>query len=151
MIIFLKKGRKMMRRPLFKSKWYFEIVFVMNMEKGLYISQFSGSVMSDSLWLHGLQDAWLPFPSPTTGACSNSRPLSQWCHPTISSSVLPSSCLQSFPASGSLPMSQFFSSRGQSIGDHKNKVCHCFHCFHFYLPWSDRTRCHHFSFLNVEF
>ena len=87
------------------------------MEKGLYISQFSGSVMSDSLWPHGLQDAWLPFPSPTTGACSNSRPLSQWCHPTISACVVPfSSCLQCFPASGSFPMSQFFASGDQSIG-----------------------------------
>ena len=55
-------------------------------------------------------------PSPTPGVCSNSCPLSQWCHPTISSSVVPSSCLQSFPASGSSPMSQFFASVGQSIG-----------------------------------
>ena len=73
--------------------------------------------MSDSLWPHGLQHARLPCPSPTPGACSNSCPLSQWCHPTISSSaVLFSSCLQSFPASGSFPMSQFFASGGQSIG-----------------------------------
>ena len=61
--------------------------------------------------------ARLPFPSPTPGACSNSCPPSQWCHPTISSSVVPfSSCLQSFPASGSFQMSQFFASGGQSIG-----------------------------------
>ena len=73
--------------------------------------------MSDSLWPHGLQHARLPCPSPTPRACSNSCPLSQWCHPTISSSVVPfSSCLQSFPASGSFPMSQLFSSGGQSIG-----------------------------------
>ena len=79
--------------------------------------QFSGSVMSNSLWPHGLQHARLPCPSPTLGTSSNSCPLSQWCHPTISSSVLPfSSCLQSFPALGSFPMSQFFSSGGQSIG-----------------------------------
>ena len=75
------------------------------------------SVVSDSLWPHGLQQARLPCPSPTPGACSNSCPSSQWCHPTISSSVVPfSSCLQSFPASGSFPMSQFFTSSGQSIG-----------------------------------
>ena len=79
--------------------------------------QFSLSVVSDSLWPHGLQHTRLPCPSPTPGACSNSRPLSQWCHPTISSSAFPfSSCLQSFPASGSFPMSQFFTSGGQRIG-----------------------------------
>ena len=78
--------------------------------------QFSCSVVSDSLWPHGLQHARLPCPSPTPGACSNSCLLSRWCHPTISSSVIPvSSCLQSFPASGSSPMSQFFVSAGQSI------------------------------------
>ena len=64
--------------------------------------QFSHSVMSESLWPHGLQHARLPCPLPTAGACSNSCPSSQWCHPTISSSVFPlSSCLQSLPASGS--------------------------------------------------
>ena len=79
--------------------------------------QFSCSVVSDSLWPRGRQHARLPCPSPTPGACSNSCPLSWWCHPTISSSVaLFSSCLQSFPASGSFPMSQFFASGGQSIG-----------------------------------
>ena len=66
---------------------------------------------------HGLQHARLPCPSPATEACSNSCPLSQWGHPTISSSVVPSSSrLQSFPASGSVPMSQFFTSGGQNIG-----------------------------------
>ena len=66
---------------------------------------------------HGLQHARPPCPSPTPGACSNSCPLSQWCHPTISSSVIPfSTCLQSFPGSGSFPMNQFFTSGGQSIG-----------------------------------
>ena len=79
--------------------------------------QFSCSVMSDSLWSHGLQHAGPPCPSPTSGVCSNSCPLSQWCHPTISSSVDPfSSCLQSFPASGSFQMSQFFTSGGQKTG-----------------------------------
>ena len=60
--------------------------------------------------------ARLPCPSPTPGACSNSCPSSQWCHPTISSSVICCSCLQSCPASGSFPVSQFFASGGQSIG-----------------------------------
>ena len=79
--------------------------------------QFSCSVMSDTLQPHGLQHARLPCPSPSPGACSNSCPLSRWCHPTISSSVIPfSSCLQSFPASGSFLMNQFFESGGQSIG-----------------------------------
>ena len=72
--------------------------------------------MSDSFQLHGLQHASLLCPSPTPGAYSNSCPSNWWCHPTISSSVIPfSSCLQSFPGSGSFPMSQFFSSGGQSI------------------------------------
>ena len=79
--------------------------------------QFSHSVVSDSLRPHGLQHTKPPRPSPTPGACSNSYPSSQWCHPTISSYVIPfSSCLQSFPESGSFPMSQFFTSGGQSIG-----------------------------------
>ena len=83
----------------------------------LVLFQFSCSVMSDSLGLHGLQHARLSCLSPTPGACSNLCPSSQWCHPTISSSVVPfSSCLQSFPASGSFPMSQLFTSGGQSIG-----------------------------------
>ena len=74
--------------------------------------------MSNSLRPHGLQHARLPCPSPTPRACSNSCPSSWWCHPTISSSIVPfSSCLQSFPASESLEtMSQFFASGGQSIG-----------------------------------
>ena len=78
---------------------------------------FSCSVMSDSLWPHGLQHARFPCPSPSPGACSNSCPLSWWCHPTISSSVVAFSfCLLSFPASGSFLMSQLFTSGGQSIG-----------------------------------
>ena len=153
----------------------------------------------------------LPYPSPTPRVL-NSSPLSWWCHPTILSSVVPfSSCLQSFPASRSFPVSQFFTSGGQSIrvsastsvlpmniqdwsllgwtgwislqskglssvfcnttvqkhqaffnfmiavticgafGAPPNKVCHCFHCFPIYFPWSDGTRCHELSFLNVEF
>ena len=79
--------------------------------------QFSCSVMSDSLRPHGLQHSRLPCPSPTPGAYSNSCPLSWWWHSTTSSSVFPfSSCLQSFPASGSFPVSQLFASGGQSIG-----------------------------------
>ena len=78
---------------------------------------FSCSVMSNSWLPHGLQHAWLRCPSPTPGACSNSCLLSRWCYPTISSSVISfSSCLQSFPTSGSFQMSQFFASGGQSIG-----------------------------------
>ena len=78
--------------------------------------QFSCSVISDSLRPHGLQHARPPCPSPTPGVYPNSCPLSRWCHPTISSSVISfSSHLQSFPASGSFPMSQFFTSGGQSI------------------------------------
>ena len=80
------------------------------------IVQFSHSVVSNSLWSHGLQHARLSCLSPNPRACSNSCPLSQWCHPTISSCVIPfSSHLQSFPASRSFKMSQF-SSGGQSIG-----------------------------------
>ena len=78
---------------------------------------FGCSVMSNSLQPHGLQQARPPCPSPSLGACSNSCPLSQWCHPTISSSVIPFSFrLQSFPASGSFPISQLFASGGQSTG-----------------------------------
>ena len=78
--------------------------------------QFSRSVVSDSSQPHGPQHARPPSPSPTPRVYSNSSPFSQWCHPTISSSVIPfSSCLQSFPASGSFPMSQSFAWGGQSI------------------------------------
>ena len=78
--------------------------------------QFSRSVVSDSLQLHGLQHARPPCPSPTPRACSNSCPSSRWCHPTISSSLIPfSSCFQSFPSSESFPMSQFSTSSGQRI------------------------------------
>ena len=78
---------------------------------------FSHSVMADALWRHGQQHTRLPCPSLSSWNCSNSCPLSQWCHPTISSSVVPfSSCLQSFPASGSFPMTQLFASGGQRSG-----------------------------------
>ena len=81
------------------------------------ISSVRCSVVSDSLRPHGLQHTRLPCPSPTPETYSNSCPLSQWCHPTISSSVVPfSSYLQSFPATRSFQMSQLFTSGGQSIG-----------------------------------
>ena len=79
--------------------------------------QFSCSVMSNSLWVHRLQHTRLPCPSLTPRVCSNSYPLSQWCHPSISSSVAPFSfCPQSFPASGSFSVSRLFTSDGQRIG-----------------------------------
>ena len=85
----------------------------------IFQNQFSSVAQScpDSLQPHGLEHARPPCPSPTPGVYSTSCPLSRWCHPTISSSVVPFSfCLQSFPASGSFPVSQFFTSGGQSIG-----------------------------------
>ena len=79
--------------------------------------EFSHSAVSDSLWPHGPQHTRPPCPSPAPGVYSNSSPLSRWCHPTISSSVVPfSSRLQSFPASGSFQMSQLLASGGQSTG-----------------------------------
>ena len=75
------------------------------------------SIVSDSLRAHGLQNARLPCPPPVPRGYSNSCPSSQWCHPTIQTSIVPfSSCPQSFPASGSFEMSQLFTSDGQSIG-----------------------------------
>ena len=107
--------------------------------------QFSCSAVSDSLWPHGLQHVRPPCPSPTPRACSNSCSLSQWCHPTISSSVVPfPSCLQSFPASGSFPMSQFFKSGGQSIGASAsasvflNNIQDWFHDWLVWYPYSSR-------------
>ena len=106
-----------------RKKWIPKLIHFLYSSKSrmnantMYSVQFSHLVISDSLQLHGLQHARLPCPSPTPGACSNSCPLSRWCHPAISPSVIPfSSCLQSFPASGSFPISQFFASGGQSIG-----------------------------------
>ena len=78
--------------------------------------QFSHSIMSDSLGPNELQHTRPPCASPSTGVHLNQRPLSQWCHPTISSSVVPFSCPQSFPSSGSFPLSQLFAWGSQSIG-----------------------------------
>ena len=83
----------------------------------LLLLLFNLSVVSDSLWPHGLKHARIPCPSPSPRVWSNSCPLSLSCHPTILSFVIPfTSCLQSFPASGPFPMSQHFASGGQSIG-----------------------------------
>ena len=86
-----------------------------NYGKPISSVQFSCSVMPDSLQPYELQHARPPCPSPTPRVYPNSCPLSRWCHPTISSSVVPFSCLQSFPASGSFQMSQLFASGGQNI------------------------------------
>ena len=98
-------------------------LYTMSSDKDFYLSicllcsvQFSRSVMSDSLWRHEPQHARPPSPSPTPGVYSNSCPSSRWCHPTISCSVVPFSCLQYFPASGSFQMSQLLPSGGQNIG-----------------------------------
>ena len=95
-------------------KWDKDI-YLLNLFLGLLL--FSRYVMSNSLWPHELQHSRLPFPSLFPGVCPNSCPLSQWYHPSISSSVIPfSSYLQSFPASGSFLMSWLFASGGRSIG-----------------------------------
>ena len=92
----------------------------------LTVYQFSRSIVSNFLQPNGLQHARLPFPSPAPGVCSNSCPSSQGCHLAISSSVvLFSSCLQSFLASGSFPMSQFFTSGGQSIWASASVILNC--------------------------
>ena len=107
--------------------------------------QFNRSVVSDSLRPHGLQHARPPCISPIPrvhpNPCPSSQWSSQWCHPTISSSVIPfSSCLQSFPASGSFQMSQFFTSSGQSIGVSASPlitwlIMHWSHGYHALITW----------------
>ena len=100
-----------------KSNWQIQCYVVFNVDQFLFVLLASCSILSDSLWPHGLQHVSLPCPSPTPRACSNSWPSSQWCHSTISSSVIPfSSCLQSLPASGSFQMSWLFTWSGQRIG-----------------------------------
>ena len=124
------KGYSIPRIPLGTSLLYLRSCLLSHLVSRFYISfinwwpqiyisriQFSSSVMSSSLKPHGLQHARPPCPSPTPSVYSNSCPLSQWCHPTISFPVIPfSSHLQSFPASGSFQMSQLFAPGGQSIG-----------------------------------
>ena len=98
------------------SKFIKHVLMKFNLKRTLLngaVSQFSGSVTSDSLQPHGLQHARLPCPSPIPRAYANSCPLSCWCHPTVSSSVIPFSCLQSSLASGPFPMSLFFASGSQ--------------------------------------
>ena len=103
--------------PFFRSgKWSHTHSTVYYSWKCFSSVQFSHSVMSDSLWPRGLHQARLPCPSPTPRACSNSCSSSRCCHTTISSSVVPFSCLQSSPASGSFPMSHIFLSGGENIG-----------------------------------
>ena len=98
-----------------QENWTWGTWEILNMIASVSV-QISHSVVSDSLRPHGLQHAMPPCPSPTPRVCSNSCPLSQWCHPTISSSIVPFSCyLQSFPASGSFLMSQLFESGGQKV------------------------------------
>ena len=110
---FLKKDKRF--QSLSGESIYMSMSFFIT--SNLNLHQFSHSVVSNSLWPHGMQYTSPPCPSPTSRVYSNSCPLSRWCHPTISSSViLFSSCPQSFPASGSFQMSQFFASGGQSIG-----------------------------------
>ena len=95
---------------------YTEVFYLKN-QAIIHSIQFSCSVVSDSLWPHGLQSARPPCLSTTPRVYPNSCPFSQWWHPTISSSVVPfSSCVQCFPTSGSFQVSQFFASDGQSIG-----------------------------------
>ena len=105
-------------QELLKFIFIFNSLMIFKKQCRIFSSvQFSHSVVSDSLWPHGLQHARPPCPSPIPRACSNSCPSSQWCHPIISSSVIPfSSHIQTFTASGSFPTSQFFASGAQTIG-----------------------------------
>ena len=106
--------------PLFPPRLTLHLIIITS-QVYTFISSFvavvvQSQVMSDSLWPHGLQHTRLPCPSPSPRVCPSSCSLSQWCHPTISSSAtLFSFCLQSFPASGSFPVTQLFTSGGQSI------------------------------------
>ena len=101
---------------MYIGRWVDIVTYIHNEDVTYIQVQFSCSVVSDSLWPHGLKHARPPCLSPTPRFHPNPCPLSQWCHTTISSYVVPfSSCCQSFPASGSFPMSQFFPSGGQSI------------------------------------
>ena len=117
-VVFLRSGSSWWRERMWSSPPPMNILEIdLHVEQFFSSVQFSRSVMSNSLRPHEPQHTRPPCPSPTPGVHPNSCPLSWWCYPTISSSVVPfSSCLQSFPASGSFPMSQFFASGCQSIG-----------------------------------
>ena len=107
---------KWLTAPLKNKKYYFQL-YLVTRSYNIYKAQFSRSVVSDSSRPHESQHARPPCPSPSTRVHSDSRPSSWWCHPAISSSVVPfSSCLQSLQASESFPMSQLFASGGQNIG-----------------------------------
>ena len=107
----------LLQDPIQEIPLHYHRIFLVSSGPWQSVRQFISSVVSDSLRHHGLQHARPPCPLPTPGVNPNSCPLSQWFHPAISSSVIPfSSCLQSFPASGSFQMSQLFASGGQSIG-----------------------------------
>ena len=117
----LKAFNASLNYPFFlyvKETWWYLNLILLNLTEAHFLSvQFSCSVVSNSLQPYGRQYTSLPCPSPTAGVCSNSCPSTQWCHPTISSSVIPFSYyLQSFPALGSFLKSHFFTSGGQSIG-----------------------------------
>ena len=123
-----KKGEEMMWKKYFK---HFDCKADWKTRERFSSVQFNCSVMSDSMRPHELQHARPLCSSPTPRVYPNSWPLSQWCHPTISSSVVPfSSGPQSFPASGTFPMSQLFASRGHTIGVSAST---------FILPWTPRT------------
>ena len=120
-MVYLSNSRETLRTLNFLSAIYiigFKISFQnTTMCEQLQFSSIQALNPVCSLWPHGLQHSRPPCPSPTPGVYANSCPFSQWGHPTISSSVIPySSCLQSFSESGFFPISQFFSSGGQSIG-----------------------------------
>ena len=116
MVVFWEKGRKLNQNLSLDADSPWTILRLICHCQQFFLL-FSSSVMSDSLQPHGLQHARLPCLSPSLRVCTNSCPLSWWCHPTISSSIAPfSSCPQSFPASGSFPMSWLFESDSQSIG-----------------------------------
>ena len=101
----------------FQMRVFWEVIFLFSSVQSLRSDQISCSVVSYSLWPHEAQHTRPPCPSPTPGVHLYSRPSSQWCHPAISSSIIPfSSCPQSLPASESFPMSQLFAWGGQSIG-----------------------------------
>ena len=106
-----------MNKSLVVMSIYYKILYREQFLLETFAIQFSCSVLSNSLWPHESQHAKAPYPSPTPRVHSNSRPSSQWCHPAISSSVIPfSSCFQSLPASESFPMSELLAWGGQSIG-----------------------------------